>query len=178
MLFTPDAHEGLASGAITVTFRSWRRPHAKVGGRHKVGPVTLLIDAVTEVPVESITEDEARAAGFPDRNALLGRLGQRDGTVWRVDFHRVDDEPRPQLSEDEVRQRLERMGPWVVDVLRLIGEKPGVVSTVLAAEVGQERQRFKGNVRRLKGLGLTESLEVGYRLTPLGEAVLRPPTAS
>jgi hypothetical protein len=36
-----------------------------------------------------------------------------------------------------------------------------------------ERQAFKLNVRKLKELGLTESLEVGYRLSPLGEAFLR-----
>jgi hypothetical protein len=50
------------------------------------------------------------------------------------------------------------------------------VSTVLAEQLGEERMRFKGKVRRLKALGLTESLDVGYRLTPLGEAVLRSPT--
>lgn len=33
--------------------------------------------------------------------------------------------------------------------------------------------RFKPRVRQLKELGLTESLEVGYRLSPRGRAVLR-----
>ncbi len=31
---------------------------------------------------------------------------------------------------------------------------------------------FKTNVRKLKALGLTESLEVGYRLSPRGRAFL------
>jgi hypothetical protein len=31
------------------------------------------------------------------------------------------------------------------------------------------KQRFKTNVRKLKELGLTESLEVGYRLSPRGK---------
>ena len=31
---------------------------------------------------------------------------------------------------------------------------------------------FKRDVRRLKELGLTESLEVGYRLSPRGRALL------
>jgi hypothetical protein len=31
---------------------------------------------------------------------------------------------------------------------------------------------FKTDVRKLKGLGLTESLEVGYRLPPRGQAWL------
>ena len=46
------------------------------------------------------------------------------------------------------------------------------MSTELAAMMGVDRPRFKQRVRRLKALGLTESLEVGYRLSPRGEAVL------
>ena len=42
----------------------------------------------------------------------------------------------------------------------------------LAARAGIDRPTFKQRVRRLKALGLTESLEVGYRLSPRGEAVL------
>jgi hypothetical protein len=49
---------------------------------------------------------------------------------------------------------------------------PGVVSTDLAAQAGQERRAYKMRVRRLKALGLTESLERGYRLSPRGRAYL------
>ena len=48
--------------------------------------------------------------------------------------------------------------PWTRQALRLIERNPGVVSTELAAEAGQERQYFKIRIRRLKALGLTESL--------------------
>lgn len=54
--------------------------------------------------------------------------------------------------------------------LRLIGTYPGMVLTALARQLGHERPAFKLNVRKLEELGLTESLEVGYRLSPLGEA--------
>ena len=37
---------------------------------------------------------------------------------------------------------------------------------------GQEKMPFKVNVRKLKRLGLTESLDVGYRLSPRGAVVL------
>ena len=57
-------------------------------------------------------------------------------------------------------------------MLRAIEAAPAVVSTELAAAVGMERPPFKLNVRKLKGLGLTESLEVGYRLSPRGERYL------
>ena len=42
----------------------------------------------------------------------------------------------------------------------------------LAASAGRERHPFKTDVRKLKELGLTESLEVGYRLSPRGRALL------
>ncbi len=62
--------------------------------------------------------------------------------------------------------------PWTWRTLAQIRDHPGVVSTELAAEVGEERAYFKLRVRRLKALGLTESLEIGYLLSPRGEALL------
>jgi hypothetical protein len=63
-------------------------------------------------------------------------------------------------------------GPWTAQVLQLIAEQPGVRATDLAPQVGRERLPFKTDVRRLKELGLTESLQVGYRLSPRGRRVL------
>ena len=42
----------------------------------------------------------------------------------------------------------------------------------LAEAVGRERLPFKRDVRKLKELGLTESLETGYRLSPRGRALM------
>ena len=69
--------------------------------------------------------------------------------------------------------RLDRGGAWTRRTLQLIERYPGIVSTTLAHHANQERAAFKLNVRKLKELGLTESLDVGYRLSPRGEAVLR-----
>jgi biotin operon repressor len=63
-------------------------------------------------------------------------------------------------------------GPWTGAVLALIADRPGIVSAVLAEAMGWERQDFKLHVRRLKELGLTLSLDVGYRLSPRGESYL------
>ncbi|MCU1391230.1 MAG: hypothetical protein JWL72_4568, partial [Ilumatobacteraceae bacterium] len=88
----------------------------------------------------------------------------------------------PEMSDDEravIQQRLDRMdrasrvGPWTAKTLRLIDTYPGMVSTALARQLGHDRPAFKINVRKLKELGLTESLEVGYRLSPLGDAFIR-----
>ena len=47
-----------------------------------------------------------------------------------------------------------------------------MVSTRLAAEAGQPRPTYKIRVLRLKALGLTDSLEVGYRLSARGDSLL------
>lgn len=80
---------------------------------------------------------------------------------------------------DAITKRLDRMdarseeGPWTRRTLQLIAEQPGVVSTVLARQMKRERFVFKGLVRRLKDLGLTYSLDVGYCLSPRGRAYLK-----
>jgi hypothetical protein len=66
-------------------------------------------------------------------------------------------------------------GPWTAAVLEVIAARPGVRATDLAASFGRETQPFKLDVRKLKNLGLTISLEVGYRLSPRGEAYLKRP---
>ncbi len=64
------------------------------------------------------------------------------------------------------------MASWTCRILGLIHEKSGERAAGLAKEMGMDKPAFKANVRKLKGLALTESLKVGYRLSPRGEAVL------
>lgn len=190
MLFTADSWPGIADGTITVTFRTWTRPQAKVGGRYRVGGMSIEATAVAQVPAGSITDADARAAGAADRASVVHRLGSPadDALVWRVDFRcvgvddRIERRNRTDVTPDElaaIRARLDRMDrsgagvPWTRQVLRLIERYPGVVSTALARQMQLDRPVFKVQVRKLKELGLTESLDVGYRLSPLGEALLR-----
>jgi len=190
--FTMDARAGLASGAITVTFRNWQRPLARVGSHHKVGDTVLAIDRVDRVRVGDITAaDAARAGGTVDdiRRRLAGRgvALADDDLVYRVEFHRagsfnvIVETERTELGADELAAlvtRLDRLdrssahGPWTRATLRTIAARPGVVSTDLAVELGRDRPSFKLDVRKLKRLGLTYSLERGYRVTPKGEALL------
>ena len=80
---------------------------------------------------------------------------------------------------EEITKQLDRMdadsqhGPWTRRTLQLISEQPGVVSTVLARQIGIERYTYKGLIRKLKQLGLTYSLDVGYSISPRGRAYLR-----
>ncbi len=173
---------GIADGSITVTFRTWTRAQAKVGGRYRIGGMLIEATDVRQVGVDEITDDDAHQAGAADRGALLSRLGNCD-RVWRVDFvvvgpddriARRNDTSAEDLSDVMARlSRLDRNGEWTRQTLQLIERYPGIVSTTLARHANQERPVFKLNVRKLKELGLTESLEVGYRLSPRGEAVLR-----
>ena len=188
MLFEQRLWAGLADGSVTVTFRRWKRPRARAGGRHRTPAGVLAVDAVAEVDPAAIGEDDARAAGFVSLADLLRQLDRHgDGPVYRVDFHHVGADPREALRQDaelpeqelaRLRARLDRLdlaardGPWTVAALRLIADRPGVRAADLAAAVGRERLAFKTDVRKLKELGLTESLEVGYRLSPRGRALL------
>jgi hypothetical protein len=188
MLFEQRLWAGLADGSVTVTFRRWRRPRARAGARHRTPAGVLAVDAVTEVDPAGITEDDARAAGFASLAELLDRLERHgDGPVYRVDFHHTGADPREALrrrrrlaAEDlaGLLARLDRLdkagrdGPWTAATLRLIGDRPGVRAADLAAAAGRERHPFKTDVRKLKELGLTESLEIGYRLSPQGRALL------
>lgn len=185
MQFTADAIPRIADGSITLTFRNWTRPQAKPGGRQRMWGIMIEVSDVSVVTVDSITDDDARRAGSESALAVRARFGQpTPDTVYRVEFQYVGPDDRiarrsvATLDDDQraaIQARLDRMdrssaaGPWTRSTLRLIGTYPGVVSTALAKRAGSERPAFKLNVRKLKELGLTESLDVGYRLSPLGE---------
>jgi hypothetical protein len=188
MLFEQRLWAGLADGTVTVTFRRWPRPRARAGGRHRTPAGVLAVDAVTVVDPAAITEDDARTAGFGSLAELRRRLDRHgDGPVYRIDFHHAGADPREALRQADalsagelagLRARLDRLdraargGPWTAATLRLIGDRPQVRAADLAAAAGRERLAFKADVRKLKELGLTESLEVGYRLSPRGRALL------
>jgi hypothetical protein len=180
MLFSARFWPGLENGTITVAFRRQRRATVKAGGTLRSPGGVLAIDEVVVIEEADITDTDARSAGHADRAEVIASL-RPEGTLLRIRFHRVGEDPRrdrrleSDLTDDvlgELRTKLTKLG-WALPVLRLIRDHPAVVSTELARQVGMERLPFKQKVRRLKELGLTESLETGYRLAPRGEAVLR-----
>lgn len=188
MLFARRLWPRLADGSLTLTFRRWKRAQVRLGGGCRTPVGVLAIDAVDPVDPRGITDREARRAGFPDAEAVRRELDRwGDGIVYRVAFRLVGPDPRAALRRqarlsaadwDRVAARLDRIdaasrrGPWTQHALRLIARRPGVRAADLAATVGRETLAFKADVRKLKELGLTESLEVGYRLSPRGRALL------
>lgn len=190
LLFKKPFHEGLKSGAITLTYRRWKKPHVRAGGRYRCHPIGVLeVDAVSQVKVASIRARDAARAGFASRDALVAYLAELgplddDTEVYRVELHYGGDGDRVEIALDDdlgpddvaaIGARLAKMdgdAPWTRVVLALIDARPRVAASKLAAELGRETAPFKVDVRKLKKLGLTQSFEVGYELSPRGRAYL------
>ena len=188
MILTQREIDGLRHGTITRAYRRWRRPTVKTGGTLLTAAGQLEIRAVEPVALQAITEPDAQAAGFPSRAALVAEVTSRaEGTFYRIDFGALGADPRVALRQqttlddaerNQLRARLLRLdaraegGAWTRRALEVIRDHPGLRAADLCRQVGQERLVFKTNVRKLKALGLTDSLDVGYRLSPRGAAVL------
>jgi hypothetical protein len=188
VLFPLRVLERIAAGEVTLAFRRWDRPRVRPGGRQRTAVGVVAFDSVERVARSAITAEDARRAGHPTRADLLAFLDRRDGRIWRIELRFAGEDPRIALREEadlgeaavaELRGRLERLdrasshGPWTRRTLELIAERPEVRAPDLAASVGRETQPFKRDVRKLKELGLTESLPVGYRISPRGRELMR-----
>lgn len=180
MLFKAPVLTAIAEGQVTLAFRRWRKPTVRSGGTLTTPVGVLAIDAVEPVAPEDIDEAQARDAGYRSRQALLDDLAG-DAQLYRIGFRLAGDDPRKAMRLDTSEAALDAMEaalakldarrPWTAAVLDLIAANPGMRAPDLAARLGRETLAFKTDVRKLKALGLTQSLEIGYRLSPRGEAL-------
>jgi hypothetical protein len=185
MLFRQATLAKVRAGEVSLAFRRWTRPTVKAGGYRVTSIGRLAIDEVRRIADADITETDAQAAGEGSRAELMAALEEGRGDIYRIAFHLAGVDPRIALREDDdlsaadraaLHKRLARMdgaAPWTGRYMELIAEHPGRRAGDLAKLVGLETPDFKVRVRRLKALGLTISLEVGYRLSPRGEALRR-----
>lgn len=181
--------EPIERGEVDLLFRRWKRLQAVVGNTYRTAAGRITVTAIDVVDPASLSDDDARRAGYATADALRRDLrGDASLPTYRLTVvAAADPDPRSVLAADgdlgdddvaEIDRRLARLdaasswGAWTMPTLRLIAARPAVVSTELAAELGRDRPAFKLDVRKLKGLGLTESLDVGYRLSPRGAAYL------
>lgn len=187
MLLKHDVLDGIVRGDITRVYRKWKRPTVKTGGSLRTAVGVIEIDAVDQVTLKSITEVHATQAGYESRNELLAELKKREGKLYCIQVRYGGEDPRIQLRNERITNKVQMLeistaltrmdeasksGAWTIQYLELISENEGVLAETLAQSIGTEKKPFKARVRRLKELGLTESLKVGYRLSPRGKSFL------
>ena len=189
MLFPKRFWPGIADGSVTLTFRRWRRQQVLAGRRYRTPAGIVEVTSVTIASPDEIRDDDARRAGHRDAASLVAELPDRpDSDLFRIEFHAVTEpDPRAVLAASadldegaiaEITRRLDRLdrasshGPWTRETIALIRDQPATRAADLAGELGRDRASFKIDVRKLKNLGLTDSLDVGYRLSLRGRAYL------
>ncbi len=189
MLIKSVILERIKAGEISLIFRRWKKVGVKTGGTQMTQRGVLGVDAVDIVKESKITTADAKAAGFDSRKDLLVSMppASDDTDIYRISVHWVGDDPRKALRADADLSQTEldviiaklqkldagsKRGPWTKDYLQMIHDHPNTHAAILAEQIGLTIPTFKPWVRKLKALGLTESLRPGYRLSPRGEKVL------
>jgi len=94
--FREELRPAVISGDLTVSFRLWRRPKVRVGGRYPVGPAVIEVDSIELVPFAAITAADVRRACEPDVEALRRRAAHAgpvgdDTLLYRIEFHVTGD---------------------------------------------------------------------------------------
>lgn len=188
MLLNHATADRIARGEVTVVLRRWNAPRAVAGGTQRTPAGTIRIDDVADHPGDyRVTAAEASAAGYPDAASAQADLDRRPAAhTYVITVSYLGPDERPGLAADDqladadvaaISSRLARWdaaaeSPWTRLYLELVAANEAVRAPELAARVGLDVPRFKRRVRQLKGLGLTISLDVGYRLSPRGRAYL------
>lgn len=191
MLFAGSDRDGVAAGRITSAYRRWAEARVQPGRIYRTNAGRIEIESVSQVNPELLADNDADLVAADRNNAKDVRRRLRGNEEWPtflIRFHLVEGpDPRDELASGadlspadlaELRDRLAKLdelsrhGAWTTDTLRLIAQKPATRAGDLAAEVGRDQAGFKIDVRKLKNLGLTYSLEVGYELSPRGAAYL------
>ncbi|WP_439627931.1 helix-turn-helix domain-containing protein [Shinella sp.] len=184
MLFKAAVLERIGRGEVTLAFRRWTKPTVRAGGTLRTAAGVLAIDSVEPVELAALSEADIRAAGYASREALEGDL-RPVGDLYRIAFHVAGEDPRENLRENDTLdaadiaalkthlEKLDKASPWTAPVLSMIAEKDGRTAAEMAERLGVEKLALKRKIRQLKELGLTESLAVGYRLSPRGHAFVK-----
>jgi hypothetical protein len=191
MLFAGSDRDGVAEGRITSAYRRWAEPRVVAGRIYRTNAGRIEIDSVSQINPDLLADNDADVIAADRGNAkdVRRRLrGNEDWPTFLIRFHLVEGpDPREELaasasfSEADLKEltdrlakldELSRHGAWTTATLRQIQAKPATRAGDLAADVGRDTAGFKLDVRKLKNLGLTYSLEVGYELSPRGTAYL------
>ena len=146
------------------------------------------INDISEVSEESITEEDAKRAGFENKKDLFGSFYRTSkGRIYKLGVSYHSEDPRIKLREQtelseevflELKRKLWRLdkyskkGHWTKTVFITIRNNPNKHAVSIAETTGFEKEWLKINIRKLKNLGLTISHNVGYEISPFGNVFL------
>lgn len=187
MLLRVAIAHGVADGSVELAYRRWSKARVRAGSTFISPSGVIRVEAVDQVDPDGITDGDARLAGAESPADVRAGLGGSSGQpVFRIRLAWVGPDPRHSLSAQTtltpeelapLQARLDRLdrrtsGAWTRAVLELVREQPGRRAADLSATLGHDKESFKLDVRKLKNLGLTHSLETGYEISPRGRAYL------
>ena len=187
MLLKNKLIEEIKAGNVTLIFRRWKKAGVKAGGTQMTQLGVIGIDTVEIVGLNDITDLDARESGFDGREDLIADLYDRDEDIYKIRVYFAGEDPRKSLREKakltpkelaDIIAELKKLdagskrGEWTQLYLQMIHDRPNTHAQILAESIGLDIPTFKPWVRKLKALGLTESLRPGYRLSPRGLKVL------
>ena len=182
MLFRQDILQGIAEGRVTLAFRRWRK-----------APAGRRVDAAIAGRRALVRSRHRHRRGrhHARRCASHGHVARRAARVdggWR---HAASDRcvswattralrlrasrpigrsPGRSAHADASRRRSSRRGRQ--RYLRLIADRPGVAARLLAPQVGLGSGALQAARPAAQGARSHREPDVGYRLSPRGQAVL------
>ena len=181
--------QAIRAGRIDLAFRRWERPRLRAGTqmRTAVGLVEVIAVAAGRAGEDQrapgapggrpapATSSSPASPSIPSGRSFASPCATPGPTraspcasAPSSPTPSAPSSPRAWIASTGPRPR----GPWTRTTLAAIADRPATRAPDLAAQLGRETAPFKRDVRKLKELGLTESLEVGYRLSPRGRALL------
>ena len=188
MLFKTKFSALIKSKKLETAIRKWTRPTVKENGTLITAAGQLRITSVKKINYNEITDKEIIEAGYANRKELDRELDRKTvGEIYRIKFKLEGDDPRIKLREhedlsdvelDTLRKKFQALDArskikgWPLRILEAIDKEPGVLAIQQAKKLGYEKMWFKLHVRKLKNLGLTISLERGYKISPRGKVFL------
>jgi hypothetical protein len=186
VLFRKQTLEGISRGEVTLAFRRWKKPTVTSGGGVRTAQGVVRLGRIDTAGLDNLTEADATMSGLSSLAALRDMLGPDDGEpIYRIELLGLTKDERVELRAaaeptdaewQDIRRHFDRWQKsapgYFPSILAAIARSPEIAAAKLAADLAVEKLKFKQDVRKLKELGLTESLDIGYRLSPRGRTVL------
>jgi hypothetical protein len=88
MVFAKALRARIKRGRISCTVRIWANARVKVGGRYRLDDGHVVVDSITPITLDEVTDDLARESGFDSVGDLL-RIAKhgRGEKVYLIRFH-------------------------------------------------------------------------------------------